>query len=317
MKFSLCSIESGLSGELWWTGLPFDYSKFPVIVTDQDIKILQLTDIHLIFPDSEVLDALKMIEELIQETKPDLIILTGDSICGPLNDLMAEYIVTFLDSFKIPYSFTLGNHDGDYTTENPSIAEKYAKGKYSLFKSGPGSIHGYSNSAINLEGSHGILYSLVLIDTNRYRDYSGYADYDYVYPDQIMWYEWYINSIRNYSQKFVKSLMFYHIPLPEINDVRAEMAKIDPEAEKDAFREEPTFPYENTGLFEKIVQLNSTTHMFFGHDHRNMLDYMYKGVHFVYGTKTGQSNYHDDDRMGGTLITVHQTGNVDVKFILK
>jgi 3',5'-cyclic AMP phosphodiesterase CpdA len=315
--FSLC-VGYNPPGDLWYPEIPFDCSKFPALVKGGDFKILQLTDLHINSPGLQVINALTMVEELVHQTNPDLIIMTGDSVCGNINDFMADVLVTLFDSFKIPYTFTLGNHDGEGIVENPSIAKIYANGKFSFYKNGSGSIHGYSNSAINLENSQGIVYSLILIDTNRYRDYpDGSSGYDYVYPDQIRWYEWYINSLSNYSKKDVKSLMFYHIPLPEINDVRTEMAKVDPNAEKDAFRENPCPGNQNTGLFDKIVRLKSTTHMFFGHDHRNLLDYVYKGVHFVYGAKTGSSYYHDNDRLGGTLITVSQAGDVNVKFILK
>lgn len=38
---------------------------------------------------------------------------------------------------------------------------------------------------------------------------------------------------------------------------------------------------------------------------------------WVYGLKTGPSFYHLDDRMGGTVITVEQNGNVNVRFVYK
>jgi 3',5'-cyclic AMP phosphodiesterase CpdA len=232
---------------------------------------------------------------------------------------MAAILITFLDTFKIPYILTLGNHDGEGLSDDFDIAEVYADGSYSLFNTGPGSIHGYSNYAINLANSKGtVIYSLIMIDTNRYRDDpDGNSGYDYVYPDQISWYEWYIQKISAVQSKLVPSMLFYHIPLPEIFEVKAEMEQIDPDGAKDALRETPCPPSQNTGLFSKIVQLNSTTHMFFGHDHRNLLNYVYQGVHFVYGTKTGPSYYHDDDRLGGTLITVNQAGETKVDFILK
>jgi hypothetical protein len=44
--------------------------------------------------------------------------------------------------------------------------------------------------------------------------------------------------------------------------------------------------------------------MFFGHDHRNLLNYEWQGANLVSRLKTGLCSYWDADRIGGTLITI-------------
>ena len=91
------------------------------IPKDRDFKILQLTDLHLGFGilsrnrDKLALDAVR---KLIKKSKPDLIVLTGDSIfpflpkSGTLNNRkQAKKLMAFLDSFEIPYTLVFGNHD--------------------------------------------------------------------------------------------------------------------------------------------------------------------------------------------------------------
>jgi hypothetical protein len=65
-------------------------------------------------------------------------------------------------------------------------------------------------------------------------------------------------------------------------------------------------------MFQKMKGLQSTTHIFFGHDHHNMLCYKYQGIYFVYGSKTGICAYHDADRVGTTLVTLKDDMSVSV-----
>jgi hypothetical protein len=243
--------------------------------------------------------------------------MTGDSASGPFNGGFAEILIDFLDGFAIPYTFALGNHDGEGGHDDEDISRIFAGGKHSLFDRGPGSIHGFSNSAINLLDPTGrVVYSMITIDSNRYRDYpGGSSSYDYVYPDQSLWYEWYLNGLSKQQGRAVKSMLFYHIPLLQINELRADMEKVDPAGAAFAFRESPCPAGGDAGFFKKVQELASTTHMFFGHDHRNVLNYAWGGVNWVYGLKTGTSAYHDNDRIGGTLITIGQDGNPTIQFV--
>jgi hypothetical protein len=52
--------------------------------------------------------------------------------------------------------------------------------------------------------------------------------------------------------------------------------------------------------------------MFFGHDHLNLVDHVWGGVHWVYALKTGKCHYHADDRIGGTFVTMGQDREVIV-----
>lgn len=88
------------------------------IPSDRDYKILQLTDLHLgfgIFSGKKDRLALAAVTELIRRTKPDLLVLTGDSVfpffpkSGTMNNRkQAQKLLEFLDSFQIPYTLVLG-----------------------------------------------------------------------------------------------------------------------------------------------------------------------------------------------------------------
>ena len=86
----------------------------------KDFRILQLTDLHLGFGfisrgrDKLALDAVR---KIIKKAKPDMIVLTGDSIypflprSGTLNNRkQAKKLMEFLDDFEIPYTLFFGNY---------------------------------------------------------------------------------------------------------------------------------------------------------------------------------------------------------------
>jgi 3',5'-cyclic AMP phosphodiesterase CpdA len=321
--FLSCSLDLDFLGTLWSPSDEYritDYPQFKV-GPGVDFRILQFTDTHIntYYDDFETLQkTYRMMTLAIHENSPDLLILTGDNVANFVNSVWAWQLISFLDSFRIPYALIMGNHDGDFTLLQDDnmrhvVADIYSQGKYSLFTKGPDNIGGVGNFGIQITNEKNqVIYSLVLMDSNR----------DYIRQNQVHWYEWYIKGLNKAvygdhnpsSGKTVKNLTFVHIPLPEINDVRQAMVASDPAAAAAAFGGSSSGQTVNTGLFQRMKDLKSTTHIFFGHDHLNTLDYAYQGIHFVYGLKTGYNAYHDPNKLGATLITIKNDSTVRVDF---
>ena len=143
------------------------------------------------------------------------------------------------------------------------------------------------------------------MDSNRYDFNPGHGlYYDAFKPNQIQWYSDLVDHTAKIegaelnANGVVESLMFYHIPLPEIND-----AYEAHEAELDGVKNEATCPPDyNTGFFKTIKEKGSTHAMFFGHDHINDFRAEYEGVLFAYGVKATSSIYSNDDLLGGQTI---------------
>ena len=108
-----------------------------IIDKHKDFKILQLTDLHLGFGFiSRKKDklALNAVTKIIHKAKPDMIVLTGDSIfpflpkAGTLNNRKQAYkLMKFMDSFAIPYTLVFGNHDCEMgsTCNKEELAQIY------------------------------------------------------------------------------------------------------------------------------------------------------------------------------------------------
>ena len=66
---------------------------------------------------------------------------------------------------------------------------------------------------------------------------------------------------------------------------------------------EPISAYpEDEGAFDMICKLGSTKNIICGHNHVNNWVVKYKGVRFIFGTKTGSGSYWEPEINGGTVV---------------
>lgn len=223
------------------------------IISDRDIKVLQLTDVHIgggylsIKKDSMAINA---VAAMVTAEKPDLVVVTGDISfpvpfqAGTLNNKSsATLFADLMESLGVYWTTCYGNHDTEIYSyyDREQITEIYSSDKYPhcLLQAGPDDIDGSGNQIINIMNSDGVITrSLVLFDSHSYidSDYFGIAwKYDNIHDNQI---EWYKDSITTLSAqnaeviskldkekaekykafKTVKSSAFMHIPLTEYKD---------------------------------------------------------------------------------------------------
>lgn len=237
-------------------------------VTDEEFKVLQLTDIHIgagAFSNKKDNWAINAVATLIQEEKPNLVIVTGD-IAFPVpyaaaslnNKKEAEVFATLMENLGVYWAFSFGNHDTEiysyYSREQ--ISEFYLQDRWEhcLFLEGEKDVDGYGNYNINVKNSKGLLtHSFIMMDSHSYRDgdYFGIAwKYDQIHENQIAWYEKtikelnqtnkntfnslpnneqteYLLSIDELSLPVVKSSLFFHIPTIDYRNAWREYAEND------------------------------------------------------------------------------------------
>lgn len=314
-------------------------------ITDREFKVLQLTDIHIgagflsIKKDRLAIDA---VAELVQRTKPDLVIITGDMAypvpfqSGTLNNKReTNMFFKLMESLGVYWTVVFGNHDSEvysvYTRE--AIAEFYQNypAKYCLFERSPKDIgiDGESNQIINIQNTTGIItQSLVMLDTHSYVDGSLTREYDSVHQNQVDWYKAEImrlssiNSLRGGG--VVKSLIFIHIPLMEYSDAWEEYrlnGKKDTANVKYVYgsanepNEKVYFGKYGDRLFETVLELGSTQGIFGGHDHYNTFSVFYKGVRLTYGMSIDYLAYigikNETGQRGGTVIVIEPDSTFD------
>ncbi len=297
------------SEEIWSDSQEFSQDNLNKLIKKdgEDFKILVFTDIQLAANPFENAKALKMTEDLVEKVQPDFIMTAGDNASWFFSDLMTKRIIKKFEGFGIPWGVTLGNHDSEWIEDRNWNGNQYENAENSLFEMGPGNIHGVGNYTVNIVDENEIpIYSLIMLDSNSRRKYEDGNDYDIIYYDQIKWYEWVVKNQEN-----VPSMLFFHIPLPEFKDaeIALENGIVSSELAFGDNREDVFCAPLNTGFFDLIKELESTTHIFCGHDHINNSSIEYEGVRLTYCLKTGPSSYSDKDRQGATLVTIKDGTN--------
>ncbi len=313
---------------------------YTVRAESNELKILQLTDIHLgggittIDTDRKAIDACYT---LIKETQPDLIIVTGD-IVYPIpvqafnkNSLKPFYqFCSFMNNVGIPWAIVYGNHDTEVVTgydsrSFESLCRYFKEDDTSpmLYADKQPAIYGRYNQYLRIENQDGSLNRLIfLMDSN---DYIKAADivkeYDSVHQDQIDWYAKTIDDVSRQENHTVKSFVFMHIPFQEFEEAEKALKAGSPDAVYlfGENKEGVSCPDYNSGFFDVILNKKSTEAVFVGHDHVNNMGIQYKGVDLVYSKSIDYLAYPQIAQMtkqrGATLITIMQDGRYTIRQI--
>lgn len=304
-----------------------------------DFKILQLTDIHLggsAISYSKDIKAFNACYKLIEQTKPDFVIVTGD-LTFPLgvmsfsfnNKAPVEQFASFMRNIGIPWAFTYGNHDSENMSSlNASELNdvfknlSYKTSKTLLYPYIQPDITGRNNQLIEVRKSDGsLIQALFLIDSNAYTG-KGLNEYDYIHDDQV---EWYASEVKRLQEEsnIVKSLVFMHIPLQEYKTAydlytenNDEVKYFFGEIGETMIDSICTSDYPSK-FFDTAVGLGSTQGIFCGHDHYNNISLEYKGIRLTYGMSIDYLAMPGIERgikqRGATLITISGSGDMEVE----
>ena len=288
---------------------------------DEDFVILNLADVQL--KDDLVFEeqgekTKEMIDNLVKETKPDLITLTGDNAWGTIAYLK---LISQIDSYGIPWAPVMGNHDGQCLINEFWAAYLLFKAENCLFEFGPENM-GYGNYIINITENGRIIHTLFMLDTHNIADFpledgSTVDGYDHLWNNQIEWYKWAVNGISEIEGKTVESSVFLHIPVCEYKDAWIKVygsndnGTLAPELAPEGLGikgEDVCSSPINNGFFTVCKDLNSTKNIFAGHDHANSFQIYHEGIRLNYTLKTGYGSYYIEGLMGGTVISIDSDG---------
>lgn len=309
-----------------------------------DFKILTFTDLHM-DEDYDLNDkTLQLMIENIRTEKPDLVIFTGDCICGKFQQIDAVMFGQMMEEIGVYWAYVFGNHEARAEKEffKYLIFKSLSDFPHCLSKFGKPFLFGYGNFLINIMDSETTLRkSLVLFDsgrdmtephiTNDGVPFGPDDGYDYIKPSQISWYEGEMAALRTQFPD-VKSLLYMHIPIPEYKDVfkdeKEEDGSYAPTGKAEVlygvqYESVGSSPY-NSGLFESMKR-NGAQAIFAGHDHVNDWAAKLEGIYLVY-TQAGGYNcygmgaYNDtffwdekDWLQGSTLTILKEDGSITLE----
>lgn len=320
-----------------------DENGYTAFVTDEEFKVLQLTDVHLgggfmsIGKDAMAINA---VASMLKAEKPDLVIVTGD-IAYPVpfqagtfnNKTGAKLFAQLMEQLQIYWCPVFGNHDTEAYSyfSREKISEFYSNPdfKYCLFDKGSDDVDGYGNYIVNVEKTNGeITQSFIMFDSHSYTDndyFGALWKYDCIHTKQIEWYENELSRLTEVNNGVTpKSLAFFHIPLIEYRDAWYEYMDNgyqDTDNVKCIYGktgETGKIVYsssKNSGLFDKALELGSTQGFFCGHDHANNFSVDYKGIRLSYGYSIDYLAYIGIKNFGAqrgcTIINVMPDGSFD------
>lgn len=252
-------------------------------------KILQFTDIHFRYNSFRSDSALQMMKAAVEVEKPDLIVLTGDVVCSDNTKKGWLSLTKPLVEAKIPWAVVLGNHDIEQELTGKQIMETISDLPFSVTENGPENISGNGNYVLKVQSSkskntEAILY--FLDSHSGLKKEMGLGSYDWIKFDQIRWY-------REQSKKLTQenggnpypALAFFHIPLPEYNEVWGNETTVGVKEEKVC---SPDF---NSGMYVAFLESQDVMGMFVGHDHVNNYIGSLHNIALVYGQASGRECY--------------------------
>jgi hypothetical protein len=258
--------------------------------SDGTFRIVQFTDLHWRNGESKDLLTRKLMERILTEEQPDLIVFTGDVIeslrCrDPIRSFRDA--VAAAENSRIPWVALFGNHEGESQVTKDELMAVQLEHAGSLAEAGPHEVDGVGNFILEVYGTEGdkatVLYFL---DSGSYSERSSVAGYDWIRKSQIDWYlaqAWLQREDNGGSP--VPSLMFFHIPLPEYREVWNHHTCYGHRYEK------VSCPRINSGLFAAMVESGGVMGTFCGHDHINDYTGNLQGIRLCYGRASGYSTY--------------------------
>ncbi|KAI8960557.1 Metallo-dependent phosphatase [Daldinia sp. FL1419] len=258
----------------------------PRVRDNGKFKIMQLADLHLSTGVGHCRDAvpdeyeggpciadlrtLDFVSRLLDEEKPDLVVLSGDQVNGDTAPDAQSAIFKYaqlLIKRKIPYVSIFGNHDDEGSLHRAGQMALIEQLPYSLSVAGPDDIDGVGNYFIEVlaQGSskHSAL-TIYLLDSHSYSpDERQWSGYDWIKKNQIDWFRQTSESLKKKHKEYTHihmDLAFIHIPLPEYRDQKSPYVG--------EFREGVTAPKFNSGFRDALVE-QGVVMVSCGHDHAN------------------------------------------------
>ena len=310
-------------------------------------RILQLTDMQVIdaaqrrTPDRiseekisywDTKNAKKLcydhIRDLIAQTDPDLIIVTGDIVYGEFDDSgrIQEEFAAFMGSLGIPWAPVFGNHDNESAVGIDWQCKLYENAPNSLFHRG--GVTGFGNYSVGLVHNGELLRVIYMLDSHGCRRaVSPEARIPAgLYPDQLELVRRTSTRIEQRLRKKIPSFAAYHIPTQEF--VLAERQKyekektdyytlgVDVAAEKGDFGAKFE-KYSGCGEQDLLSFWRDcgVDGVFVGHYHKVNTSILWDGVRLTFGLKTGAYDYYSNGQLGGTLIECGNDGAFTVHHV--
>ncbi len=276
----------------------------------------------------------RMLDNAYDALRPDLVLFTGDNILG--NHLLdarigdaqvaggksatleimrdsIHNIVAPLEKRGIPFAMIYGNHDDRNDVSKREQADIYRSYKGCLPMNN--SRNGLDDDTYNItvlpsEGDKP-LFNIWMLDSAWY-DKKEDVCYERIKPETVEWYKKTVAQLKDLNGgNAVPSLMFLHIPLPEIENLiepcmpdecgavkthKMGWCRLRPDITRGVMSEYPSVLEDSAGLFDAVLECGDVKGIVSGHDHVNCFEGKYMGVDFIQTSCASFRCYGDETR---------------------
>ena len=268
---------------------------------DGTFTIVQFTDTHVTNTEPADEQTVALMTQVLEAEQPDLVMLTGDVIDGgrcPDPAAAWRLALSPIVAQGLPWAATFGNHDDEGRLDRIQLMALQQSIPGCLSQPGPSRLTGVSNYVLRVleaQGNKPVAH-LYCLDSNSYSP-TGVGVYDWIHRDQVAWYAQTARELAeaNGGEK-IPALAFFHIPLPEYNEVW------DYHTCHGVKYEEICPPFVNSGFFAALHEAGDVLGTFVGHDHVNDFVGDLHGIRLAYGRATGYNTYGRDGMARGARV---------------
>ncbi len=310
---------------------------------DGKFRILHITDIHDVepemdddenreIPESRDKETINVIEKLVENTNPDLVVFGGDNISGYWQEFNYNYVQSTIQKItapirerNIPLCVVFGNHDGEEGFHTEFQMLQYMEYPNCRSNLNDADVYGCGNCCVTIKSSDEKkdAFAIWLIDSNDYqRNSEGGLSYDCVHDDQIKWYESRAAELKAANGNTpLPAILFQHIPVQQEYDGFKEVSEADEftferdgrffkfghEIIEGRIRECPCPPClenDHRNQFESWKKTGDIIAAFFGHDHVNDFHINIDGIDLYQTLGAGYFTYGQEH--GGRLIVLDE-----------
>ena len=340
----------------------FDLVDFTVSVpSDREPVILQITDTQIIdstgtgkwsfwAADKMGVECFDYITEIVEQNKPDLILLTGDMVYGEYDKNGTSFmaLIELMESFNIPWAPIFGNHEAESAMGIDWQCAQLEAAENCLFMQRE--LTGNGNYTVGIKQGGELTRVFFMVDSNgcnnpseeslkntHLKNRSGFG------ADQIEWYTSLINNIKSLSPATKFSFAFHtqlKVFLDSFNTYTesdtgtAFIDRIDDKNNSDFgyIGDERNVGFDSDYTIWNGLKALGVDSIFVGHMHSQSASIVYEGIRLQFGMKSStydRINYVNSDGtieagyrlsgktpwVGGTVMKLSPDGDISDAYI--
>jgi len=253
-------------------------------------RLAVFTDLHHdIFDPAGAIRAKKDLRRHARNLRPDMLAVLGDTALTTFNKGRTRAFVRLMDSFGLPWTAVLGNHEGERAFEVPrrDVVKMYGASKTFLGKAEIPGVTGCGNQAVVVVRDGSPWQILYFLDSG-----GGRRGHDHIRQSQLDW----MGEVHGLYPG-TPGTVFMHVPPYAYQEAYEALSRGEAALFGGALRERVKSGgrAQSAALLAKAGEL-SVRAFVSGHDHANDFEILWRGMRYIYARCGGYTWCGYDER---------------------